>query len=596
MHIKVSTLVFVLAISSSISSGQNNCTAAIPTGTCPTPSPVQVWCQGNNNRSTCPGGTFKAAFYTTTPASGSWTNQFEGLDAVSILESNSTPRNQADPYGGVGPMNANGIGQYLEVAGGYLQAFDKATGNGIFSHRANTSAIPQSLSGLFYPGGSTYCGVGSADAFATYDRIDGVFVAGNTFHPGSNGTYYYCIGVSASLGGVPASNLEGYNNQSYWNVYAYDLTPSIPTNAEGQTYFPDYSRFGTWNDGFYVAFDLEDPATNDVNIIGFEVCQLDKADIVAGLSSNPPVCYTYIPGYVTGKNGTNASLIHTLLPADFEGNNSIPSNTAGEYFLALVNPSNTGASTQCTKSPCTSDQLAFWTWSGFASGAGPTYITFPAHPYTPGCYNLQHPWITTCIPEPYGGVSDSVGDRLMSRLAYRYLTGTKSGEYLAVAHTIQENANTHRTGVQYYQIAAGKSPSVSMIGDLQDTQNLFFVSMPSVAMDMDGDLGIAVTVTGNNSVSAYNYDPSPLFVTVSSNGMIDSPVEVLENSGTSGQDETDSFWGEYIGVGSDPDDDLSFWSVNEYMNGNQTSSCSGALTTGCTWATRVFKCKKGSGC
>jgi hypothetical protein len=595
--IRSSALVLFLAFGTSVVvSAQNNCTASIPTGTCLAPSPVLVWCQGNNSESTCQGGTSKAAFYTTTPAAGSWTDQFEGLDAASILDSDSIPRDQVDPYGGIGPKNSDGVGQYLEVAGGYVQAFDRATGNGVFSHRTGTAAIPQSLAGLFYPGGSSYCGIGSADAIATYDRIDGVFVAGNIFHPGNTGNYY-CIGVSASVGGVPANNLAGYNGESYWNVYAYNLAPAIPQNPEGQTYFPDYERFGTWQDGFYLAFDLEDPATNDVNIVGFEVCKLDKAAMIAGLSTNPPVCYTYIPGYVTGTGGTNASLIHTLLPADFEGDNSIPSNTKGEYFLALVNPSNSGTNNQCSQSPCTSDRLAFWTWSEFENGAGPTYITFPAHPFTPGCYNPAHPWLTVCIPEPYGGLTDSVGDRLMSRLAYRYLTGTKTGEFLAVAHTIEENATTLRTGIQYYQIAIGSTkPTISLIGDLQDTEHLLFASVPSVAMDKNGDLGIAFTVIGNSSVSEMNYDPSPYFITVASNGLIDSPTQILSNSGLSGQDETDEFWGEYISVGSDPDDDLTFWALNEYMNGNQISNCSAILTSGCTWATRVFTCKKGSGC
>ena len=75
------------------------------------------------------------------------------------------------------------------------------------------------------------------------------------------------------------------------------------------------------------------------------------------------------------------------------------------------------------------DELAFWTWTGFTSGAGPTLITL-SKTYTPGCYNLVSPYNTYCIPEPYGGMIDSVGDRLMSGLAYRYITGAKAGEYL----------------------------------------------------------------------------------------------------------------------------------------------------------------------
>ena len=123
--------------------------------------------------------------------------------------------------------------------------------------------------------------------------------------------------------------------------------------------------------------------------------------------------------------------------------------------------------------------------------------------------------------------------------------------------------------------------------------------MPSVAMDKNGDLGITYTVTGNASHgSVSNYDPSPYFVTVAANGTQGTPVAILSNSGSSGQDETDQYWGEYVSVSSDPDNDSTFWAIDEYMNGNQTSSCSYSLGlgNGCTWASRVFTCQKGSGC
>ena len=480
--------------------------------------------------------------------------------------------------------DSEGVGQYLEFADDFLQAFDRATGSPIFSPRANGVAAPQAISILFEPNGRQYCSNPSLDGIATYDRLDGVFVVANILHPG--GGNYYCIGVSAPAGSVPASNLQGANGKSFWNVYAYSMNPAIPVNAKGHLYFPDYARFGSWADGFYVTWDLEDPDAN-YDLVGFEVCQLDKSDMIAGLSTSAPNCYTYIPSYVAS---TNNSLIHTLLPADFEGNNSIPSNTAGEYFLAQVNPSNPGTNVPCSAMPCTSNQLAFWTWSAFTSGQGPTVITVP-HAYTPGCYAPAHPYNTYCIPEPYGGVIDSLGDRLSYRLAYRYLTSGGNGEYLAVVHTVQVGGY-RRTGIQYDKIHAGISPSIVHDGILQDTTNKFFLSMPSVAMDQNGNLGITYTVTGNSTSrgSLSNYDPSPFFVTVNASGTAGTPVPVLTNSGTSGQDESDDFWGEYVSVSSDPNDDLTFWVVNEYMNGNQVGQCShiNNVGSGCTWATRIY--------
>jgi hypothetical protein len=584
----------LLAIAITPSTAQNNCASTPPTGTCAAPSrPVQVWCAGNNSASTCPGGTSWVGYDTSTPSSGSWSGQFEGLDASSILASGKKVTPQPDPNGAVGPTNSRGVGQYLEFANGFVQAFDRATGNPIFSYQPNGVAKPQPLSELFVPGGKSYCGNASLDGIASYDRIDGTFILANLFHPGGNVTYYFCIGVSAPTGSVPANNLEGSHYQSNWNVYAYELNPALPQNQEGHAFFPDYARFGNWSDGFYVTWDLLDVDKN-YDIVGFEVCQLDKADMIVGQSSNPPVCYTYIPAYL---GSTNNSLIHTLLPADFEGSNPIPNNTAGEYFIALVNPSNPGTDDQCNIAPCISHQLAFWTWRGFVGGLPPAYITFLHRGYTPGCYDRKFPYLTFCVPEPYGGHIDGLGDRLMYRLAYRYITGQTNKEYLAVTHTIQESAKYGRTGIRYYKILAGENPSIAYAGDIQDTTNLYFLSMPSVAMDKNGDLGITYTATGNvvhGSVS--NYDPSPYFVTVDSAGTQGTPVPILTNSGSSGQDETDDYWGEYVSVSSDPNDDLTFWAVDEYMNGDQTGSCSFSIGTGCTWATRVYTCQKGSGC
>jgi hypothetical protein len=40
-------------------------------------------------------------------------------------------------------------------------------------------------------------------------------------------------------------------------------------------------------------------------------------------------------------------------------------------------------------------------------------------------------------------------------------------------------------------------------------------------------------------------------------------------------------WGNYVSVGLDPADNLTFWGVNEYLNGNQTPSAR-------TWQSEIF--------
>jgi len=503
----------IIALSSLGSMGQNNCSATPQTGVCPTAAPVQQFCASGG--STKGASTCKVVnwwgFATVTPGSGAAGSQFEGIDASQTVH----PSPIVSPNGGVGPTVTVGSqtqGQYLEFAGNYVQAFDKATGNPIFSNAPNKGpAVPQSFGTLFTPNAATSCKGPINEGIAEYDRLDSAFVLGDiTFNPATN-AYYYCFGISANnANGAVSTSLQGPGNgKSYWNVYVYNITTSLPRKAVGGIrYHPSHPRFGGWSNGFYVTWDLVDPANN--HTIGLEVCKLDKTDIVAGKNSVAPICYTYIPSYAVGTKGTGDSLIHTLSPADFEGSNAIPNTTAGEYFMALVNPSNPGTTNPCTQSLCQSNQLAFWTWLAITSQTPPTTIT-TANNYTPGCYDPFKVRNTTCVPEPGfpTNLTDSVGDRLMHRLAYRVLGGV---EYLAVAHTVEEDHATARTGVRYYKIQAGSTPTIvvqsgsSTLPDIQDSSSVGnYVFAPSVAMDNNGDLGIISTA------SVLNLNPTPFW-------------------------------------------------------------------------------------
>ena len=428
---KISSCLLTLAafaFGSQFSLAQNNCGAVPKTGVCPAaPSPQTFCASGNSTKgaTTCK-TTNWWGFATVAPGSGAAGSQFEGIDAAEAVN----PAPIVSPNGGVGPTVTVGSqteGQYLQFAGNYVQAFDKATGHPIFSNTPNTGpAVPQSFGTLFTPNAVKPCKSPINEGVAEYDRLDSAFVLGDIAYNAATKTYHYCFGISSNnANGAVSTSLQGQGNgKSYWNVYVYNITPALPHKAATVRYYPSHPRFGSWSDGFYVTWDLLDPTSNGT--VGSEICKLDKANIIAGNTSTAPACFTYIPSYAVGKNGTSDSLVHTFLPADFEGSSPIPSNTAGEYFLAQVNPSNPGTTNPCTQNLCQSNQLAFWTWSAISSQAAPTMLT-TANNYTPGCYNPFNPRKTTCIPEPGfpNNLTDSVGDRLMHRLAYRVLGGVE---------------------------------------------------------------------------------------------------------------------------------------------------------------------------
>jgi hypothetical protein len=577
----LSTIALV-GLSSLFSVGQNNCSVVPKTGVCPAAAPVQSFCASGG--STVGATTCKTinwwGFASIAPGSGTAGSQFEGIDASQAVN----PAPIVSPNGGVGPnvtVGSQTEGQYLQFAGNYVQAFDKATGNPIFSNKPNTApAVPQSFGTLFTPNAVKFCKNPINEAVAEYDRLDSAFIIGDIAYNATSKIYNYCFGISTNnANGAVSNNLQSPGNgRSYWNVYVYNINPSLPRKAVGVRYYPAHPRFGSWSDGFYVTWDVLDPATNGT--VGLEVCKLDKADIVAGNNTKVPICYTYIPSYTVGKKGTNDSLVHMLLPADFEGSNPIPSTTAGEYFMALVNPSNPGTNNPCTQSLCQSNQLAFWTWSGITSQTPPTMIT-TANNYTPGCYNPFNVKKTTCVPEPGfpTNLTDSVGDRLMHRLAYRVLGGV---EYLAASHTVEEDHITARTGVRYYKIQAGSTPTIvvqsgsTTTPDVQDSTNGTFYIVPSVSMDNNGDLGITFAASGTA------FDPSPFFVTTDTNGVLGTPLNICSGTGctATGEDQSDAHWGPMVSATTDPTDDLTFWATDEYFSANQTLCCS--------WQTRIY--------
>jgi hypothetical protein len=307
-----------------------------------------------------------------------------------------------------------------------------------------------------------------------------------------------------------------------------------------------------------------------------------------GNSSVSATCYRYL--VPSSQLSQYPSLIHTLLPADADSN-SFATGTAGEYFLATENPS----------SGDTSNQLAFWTWNMIVSES--SQINVGVYTFTPGCYDANSLENTFCVPEPDSTtLVDGLGDRLMSRLAYRYFSPCDenqityaSCELLAVTQTVQENSTTQRTGVRYYALIAptttGTGPSVLYQQDFQDSSNFYW--MPSNAID--GDQNIGYTFSGGNGTTY----PHLYLDTISTLGAQGTATVVPNRSFTGAEngnpDDGNQYWGEYVSTTIDPSNDLKFWSIGGYYETDQVGCTSSASPpwSGCNWYTTIFSCTKG---
>ena len=563
-------------------------------------------------------------------ATGPWNgNQIEGIDAQQNIGSKYQFYDDSyyniDANIAVGPTVSGENAQVLEwVNGQFVQAVDKVTGQPIFTFTGGTTPVPANVSPLWSSSTQAECQNSTGNVQVIYDRLDNVFAINRrvTYRDSVSGIDHYAWCVALSSG----SDLS--NPATTWYAYEYKMDTAIPclpssnncTSGTAYYYYPDWPRIGTWSNGFYITFDLQDPTAGSTEA-GFEACQLDRADMVVGKSATPMTCYTYMV-----PQNEEPSLIHSLDVGDIDSSTG-PPNGEPEYFLSIVNPSNAQqgnngqgvCTSQSQSTPCTSDQLALFTW-GTNGLEGPTLIT--VNPYTPGCYDTsrQRSEINTvCVPVPstnpsqIGGYGsplcgdyvtpclDSLGDRMANRLTYNNLASSGSGPnaaYLTASQVVMESPSNERTGTRYYILQVSNGTATVLVNsggssgppDLQDPNATLFYFMPSGALDKNGNLAIVYTTSGAYCSSCQTqYNPA-INVEVLPWGAssFDPPTLIMQGTG---DEENTMHWGQYAATVIDPTDNLTFYGVGEYFNTSQTgtSNC-GIPSSDCyTWQTRIFR-------
>jgi hypothetical protein len=557
-------------------------------------------------------------FYAAVTPSGSFTTSFEGIDAT---QWKGTTEHNANPNGAVGPK------QYAQWTQGGFQAYDKKTGASLLcqvksvgAKCTNNVASPVSW-GWFWSaatGSNVYeCGHGSPSAgVLLYDQLDEITSVGAQGHGHwviathviHNNHHYYCVAVST------ASDITATN----WNEYEFQLDGNgaggqggvLPYSSCTGTcvtglYAPDYLKLGTsvevkssgtFLGGFYATWDLYSPPNTGSFVAGFEACALNRNDLVNGKSSTAMTCFYYLPPNnfpwgATSQSGQ--SVIHSLLPADFEGAAAPPPATPVEYFLATVNPYSgpLSADSPCVSAPCTSNQLALFTMGVNSTNPLTGPILIPVKPFTPGCYSTINVKNTYCVAQPTSGdVVDSIGDRLMHRLAYRYVKGSiSSSEQVVVAQTVFDGTtncsskdSTPCTQIEWYKIVGPRraKPSVYQ-GSITDSKNPGnFLFMPSVGANKLGNLQVTFEESGDGTHPSLYTVP----VTFAKAGGIGASTEGTPQVIAAGKgDEQDSeVFGEYYSTTIDPCDDMTFWGTGEYFGKNETT------TSGFAWQSRIY--------
>ena len=395
------------------------------------------------------------------------------------------------------PSDSNlsvGEAQVVEIINTAYEVFDKKTGQSFFP--------PQQVSTIF-TGMPGLCGQGVtfffSDPVVVYDKIAGRWVIGIIAYNSTATTGNECIAVSAT-------------NDATGRYYRYAF-------GFGANAFNDYPKLAVWPDAYYASYNLFTP----VNVFG-TACAYDRARMLEG-KSTISICF---------ENPNEFS----FLPSDLDSPAPPP---AGEpnFFVDLA----------------TTTSLHLYRFHVDFSSPQTSTFTGPVRirvkPFTPACGGRA------CIPQQ--GTTqqlDSLGDRLMFRLAYRNFL---SHESLVVNHSVKTSLAP--AGVRWYEIRnPNGTPVVFQQSTFTDSDRSAW--MASIAMDGAGDIGLGFSESSSGMHPAIVYTGR-----VASDPLDTMELPAMIFAGNGSQIHVNR-WGDYSGLAIDPVDDCTFWYVNQYYPTN----------------------------
>jgi hypothetical protein len=293
-------------------------------------------------------------------------------------------------------------------------------------------------------------------------------------------------------------------------------------------YFNDYGKLAVWPDGYYATFNMFSGTARDAPPRGSEACVFDRVSMLNGRNARM-VCFAVKE---TG-----------LLAADMDGNR-LPPASSPEYFLGLG-----------------TNRLNYWKfhvdWSNTKNSTMSLPLDVSGVPsFVSGCT------VDTCdfVPQKDSdSMLDTMGDRLMYRLAYRNFG---DHEALVVNHSVRvpgpENQNAGVFAFRWYEIRPFQaSLKVQQRGTFRPSGISRW--MASMAMDKLGNIAIGYSASGPDEYPSAYYtgrlanetDPNPL----------GQEKRLWAGSGS----QTSDSWGDYTTMTVDPVDDCTLWFVSQYL-------------------------------
>jgi hypothetical protein len=404
-----------------------------------------------------------------------------------------------DPNIAVGKTNpTTGIGYIVQMVNSQIAVFNKS---------GTLLSGPTALSSLWTSLGGACAGSNAGDPVVQYDAAADRWLVtqlGSTSGP----TYSECIAVSATN-----------DPRGSYNLYSYDFGTSLN----------DYPKFGVWptatNSAYLASYNM---FANGQNFAGAKLCAYDRMAMINHASSPASICFTVADG--------------NFLPADLDGATPPADGTPGPF----LNFETTSSLRLYQLSP--NFPLPPTPPTGTLTAATPDLAVAS---FTEACNG------GACIVQPNSQKLDSLGDRLMYRLAYRVFPDHAS---MVVNHSVTAGSSV---GVRWYELRA--TPANSTFSVYQQgtfAPDSAYRWMGSAAMDGAGNIAIGYSKSSSSlypSIAIASRTPNMAPGTMGTESILQAGA---------GAQTTYNRWGDYTSLRIDPDDDTTFWYTNEYYTKN----------------------------
>jgi hypothetical protein len=391
----------------------------------------------------------------------------------------------------------------------------------------------------FVNGNVLFAGMGNlcqttnrGDPIVQYDRLaDRWFLSQFAFAVDGSGNpiapYLQCIAVSQT------NNATG----TYF-LYAVAFGSVAPAG------FNDYGKLGVMPDAYYTAFNIFQGSPAGSNS-GSALCASDRANMLQGLAALT-LCAP-ITFYAGGA---------AFLPADLDGTTLPTNSTQGGIFMRQ----STAPALRMLKLKPNFGSATVTIDDGYGGGAG-SFINLPLGTTTRACNGGGG----ACVAQPGTATQlDTLGDRLMYRLAYRNRGGIDS---LVVNHSVDPDGSGSRSSaVRWYEIRSPFSATPTIFQNATfDPGGVGSRWMGSIAMDKMGNIAMgysfadaatkpSIRVTGRLRTDLRNQMQAEQTI------MAGGGSQTIRSNG-----QPLTRWGDYTTMQVDPSDDCTFWFINQYL-------------------------------